>query len=92
MDSAAHPVEWHAKGIGAFPAHVASEDAVVVCAFGRDRSGRLRVAHIGEGSADGDGLLAVEENCTGFCFRGGSHDGADGLTLGDYWPIRVRSW
>ena len=50
------------------------------------------MAHVGEVSADGDGLLAIEENRTGFCFRGGSHDGADGLTLGEYWPIRGRSW
>ena len=50
------------------------------------------MAHLGEGSLDGDGLLDVEENCTGFCFRGGSHDGADGLTFGDYWTIRGHSW
>ena len=91
FDSAAHPVESHVKGLGAFPAHVAGEDAVGCCAVGLHRGGRLRVAHIGEGSADGDGLLAVEENRTGFCFRSGSHDGANGLTLGEYWTIRRQS-
>ena len=44
--------------------------------------------HLGEGSADGYSLLTVEENCTGFCFRGGSHDGADGLIFGEYRTIR----
>ena len=50
------------------------------------------MAHLVERSADGDGLLSVEKNRTSFCFRGGSHDGADFLTLGDYWTIRGRSW
>ena len=74
FDLAAHPVESHVKGLGAFPAHVYGEDAVGGCAVGLDRGGRLRVAHLSEGSADGDGMLAVEENCTGFCFSGGSHE------------------
>ena len=39
-----------------------------------------------------NGLLAVEENCTGLCFRGGIHDGADGLKFVDYWTIRGCSW
>ena len=88
----AHPVELHVKGLGSFPAHVAGEDSVGGCAVGLDRGGRLRVAHLGEGSADGDGLLAIEENCTSFCFRRGSNDGADCMTLGEYWTIRGRSW
>ena len=92
FDSAAHPVESHVKGLGAFPAHVAGEDAVGGRDVGLDRGGRLRVTHIGEGSADGEGLLAVEENCTGFGFRGGIHDGANGLTFGDYWTMRGQSW
>ena len=50
------------------------------------------MAHLGKFSADGDGLLAVEGNRTGFGLRGGSHDGADGLTFGEYWNIRGRSW
>ena len=89
---AAHPVELHAKGLGACPEHVAGEDAVGGRAVGLDRCERLLVAHLGEGSADGDGLLAVEENCTGLCFRGGIHDGADGLKFVDYWTIRGCSW
>ena len=60
FDSAAYPVESHVKGLVAFPAHVAGGDAVGVRAVGLDRGGRLRVAHLGEGSADGGGLLAVE--------------------------------
>ena len=73
-------------------AHVAGEDAVGGRAVGLDWGERLRVAHIGEGWADGNGLLAVEENLYGFCFRGGSHDGEDGLKFGEYWTIRRRSW
>ena len=92
FDSSAHPVILHVKVLGAFPAHVVGEDAVGGCAVGLDWGGRLRVAHLGEGSADGEGLLAVEENRTGFCFRGGSHDGVDSLTFGEYWAIRGRSW
>ena len=51
--SAAHPVESHVKGLGAFPAHVAGEDDVGGCAIGLDRVGWLRVAHLSESSADG---------------------------------------
>ena len=65
FDSAAYPVESHVKGLRVFPEHVAGEDAIggrpVVLYWG----GRLHVAHLGEGSADEDGLLDVEENCTG---------------------------
>ena len=92
LDAAAHPVGSHVKGLGAFPAHVSGKDAGGGRDVGLDQGGRLRVAHFGEGCADGNGLLAVDENCSGFCFRGGSHDGADGLTFGEYWTIRGRSW
>ena len=92
FDMAAHPMELHVKGLGEFPAHVAGEDTVGGRAVGLDWGGRLQVDHIGEGCADGNGLLAVEGNLTGFCFHGRSHDGADGLTFGEYWTIRGRSW
>ena len=85
-------MELHVKGLGSFPAHVAGEDSVGGCVVSLDRGGRLRVAHLGEGSADGDGLLAVEEKCTGFCFRGRSYDSVDGLKLGEYWTISGQSW
>ena len=91
FDTAAHPVESHVKGLRSFPAHVAGEDDVGGCAVGIDRGGWLRVAHLGEGCADGNGLLAVEENRSGFSFHRGSHDSADGLTFGEYWSIRVWS-
>ena len=81
-------MESHVKGLGEFPAHVAGEDDVGGRAVGLDRGRRLRVAHLGEVSADGDGLLAIEENCTGFCFCGRIHDGVNGLTLGEYWTVR----
>ena len=92
FDLSAHPVELYVKGLGEFPAHVSGEDAVGGRAVGLDWGGRLRVAHIGECCADGDGLLAIEENRTGFCFHGGSHDGADGLIFGEYCTIRGWSW
>ena len=60
FNSAAHPVESHVKGLGVFPAHVAGDDAVGGRSVGFDWGGRLRVAHLSEGSADGDSLLAVE--------------------------------
>ena len=78
FDSTAHPVESHVKGLGTFPAHVSGEDSVGGCAVVLDQGGPLQVVHLGEGSADGDGFLAVEENRTSFCFSGGRHDGADG--------------
>ena len=88
LDVVEHPLESHAKGFGSFPEHVVSEDSVGGCAVGLDQRGRLRVAHFNEGCADGNSLLAVEENCSSFGFRGGSHDVADGLTFGYYWTIR----
>ena len=88
LDVASHPVELHVKGLGAFPAHVSGEDAVGGRAVSLDRGGRLRVAHFDEGCVDGNSLLPVEENRSSFGFRGGSHDGADGLTFGEYRTIR----
>ena len=86
--AAVHPVESHVKGLGEFPAHVAGEDALGGCVVGLDRGGRLRVAHLDEGCADGNSLLAVEENRSSFGFHSRSHDCADGLTFGKYRTIR----
>ena len=57
-------IQWttHVKGLGALLVHVSGEDAVEGRTVGFDWVGRLRVAHIDEGSADGNSLLAVEEN------------------------------
>ena len=87
LDAAAHLSETYVKGFGALPAHVADEDAVGGCAVGFDWGGRLWVAHFEEGRVDGNILLAVEENRSSFGFRGGSHDGADGSTFGEYRSI-----
>ena len=84
FDAAAHPVESHVKGLGEFLTHVAGEDSVRGRAVGLYRGGRLWVAHPSEGCEDENGVLSVEENRSIFCFRGGSHDGADGLTFGEY--------
>ena len=59
LDGAAHPVESHVKGLGAFLAHVAGEDAVGGRVFGLDWGGRLQVDHFDEGCADGNSLLDV---------------------------------
>ena len=66
LDAAAHPVEAHVKIFGALPAHVAGKDAVGGRSVGIDWGGQLRVAHFNEGRADGNSLLAVEEDCSSF--------------------------
>ena len=91
LDEAAHPVETHVEIVGALPAHVAREGAVGGRVVGFDRSRRMWVAYFDEVRAGGNILLAVEENRSSFGFRGGIHDGADGLTFGEYWSIRGRS-
>ena len=87
LDAAVHPVESHVRGLGEFPAHVSVEDAVGGQAVGLDWGGRLRVAHFDEGRADGNSLMDVEDNCSSFGLRGGSHDGVDGLKFGEYQSI-----
>ena len=83
FDSAAYPVELHVKGLRVFPERVAGEDAIGGLPVGLYWGGRLHVAHLGEGSADEDVLLVVEDNRTNFCFRGRINDSADGLTLSE---------
>ena len=92
LDTEVHPVETHAKIFRALPAHVSFEDAVGGRAVGLDWVGRFRVAHFDEGRSDWNRLLAVEEDRSSFGICGGSHDGADGLTFGEYWTIRGQSW
>ena len=70
------------------PAHVAGEDSVGCHAVGLDRVGRLRVAHFDEFCEGGNSLIYVEEKRSSFGFCGGSHDGSDGLTFGEYRTIR----
>ena len=91
FDAAAHPVEAHVKSLGALPAHFAGEDAVGGRTVGLDWGGRLQVSHFDEGRADGNSLLAVEENCSSFGLRGGIHESADGLKFCEYWSIRGGS-
>ena len=90
LDSTSHPVEAYAKLFGAFPEHVSSEDAVVGCNASLDRSRRLRMEHFNQVCADGNSLLAVEEDCTDLSLGSGRHDGADGLALGE--DRAVCSW
>ena len=91
FDETAQPVETHAKIFGLLTEHVAGKDSVGGCAVGLDWVRRLRVANFNEGRADGNILLVVEEDRSSFCLGGGSHDGADGLTFGEYWSIRSGS-
>ena len=79
LDVTPHTVEAHVKCFGTFPAHVSSEDAMVGLAVSFYWSGRLRMTHFKQCCADGNSLLAVEEDLTGFSLSDGSHDGADGL-------------
>ena len=48
------------------------------------------MAHFNQGRADGNSLLAIEEDRTGFGLGGGRHDGADGRALCEDWA--VWSW
>ena len=45
------------------------------------------MTYFNEGRAVGNSLMAVEENCCSFGLYGRSHDGADGLTFGEYQSI-----
>ena len=45
------------------------------------------MAHFDEGRADGNSLLDVEEDRSSFGLGGRSHDGVDGLILGEYQSI-----
>ena len=66
-----HTGEAHVKLFGAFPAHVDGEDAVGGFDTSLDRSGRSRMAHLNEGFADENSLLAVVEDCTSFSLGSG---------------------
>ena len=83
LDATPHPVEAHVKCFGAFPAHVAGEDSMGGFAVSFYWSGILRIDHFNKGCADGNSLLAVEEDHTGFSLGGECHDGADGLAFGE---------
>ena len=49
------------------------------------------MSHFDEVCVDRDSLLDVEEDRSSFGLGGGSHDGADGLTSGEYCSIRSGS-
>ena len=83
LDVTPHPFEAYVKCFGAFLAHVAGEDAMGGFTVSFYWSGRLRMDHFNQGYADGNSLLAVEEDCTGFSLGGGCHDGAYGLEFGE---------
>ena len=53
------------------------------CVVTIDCSGGLRMTHFNQGCVDGNGLLAIEEDRTGFSLGGGCHNGAYGLALGE---------
>ena len=60
FDLTLNPVKVHVKDFGAFPVHVAHENAAGGYVVSLDWSGRLWVAHFNQGRADGNSLLAVE--------------------------------
>ena len=41
------------------------------------------MTHFNQSCVDGNGLLAIEEDCTGFSLGGGCHNGAYGMALGE---------
>ena len=47
--------------------------------------------HFNQGRADGNSLLDVEGDSTGFGLGVGCHAGADGLALGEDWAVCSRS-
>jgi hypothetical protein len=62
----------HVKGFRTFHADLRTENTrgSSVVGFERRACGRLWVAHLCEGSNDGDGLLSIEKETAGFGFRG----------------------
>ena len=54
---------------------------------GLNWGGQLWVAHFDEARADGNSLMAVEEDRSLFGLGGRSHDGADGLTFSEDWSV-----
>ena len=87
FDTKLPSVEAPVKCFGSFPAHVSGEDAMGVCVVSLDWSGWLQMAHFNQVCADGNSLLAIEEDCTGLSLGGGCHDGAEGLSLGEYQAV-----
>ena len=61
--------------------HVGSADAVGRRAVALDWGGRLRVAHLGEGCADENSLMDIEENCTD------SATAAEAMTMRMVWHL-----
>ena len=95
LDVTLHPVEAHDKCFGAILAHADSADSVGGFVVIFDLSGRLRMAYFNQGRADGNSLLAFEEDRTGFSLGGGCHDGADRLSLcedRDVWSWSRPDW
>ena len=87
LDATLPLVEAPVKCFGEFTAHVSSEDAMEACFVSLDWSGWLQMDHCNQVGADGNSLLAIEEDRTGLSLGGGCHDGADGLSLGEYQAV-----
>lgn len=78
----ANPVESHVDGFGAtlFDSVIGDADGGAI--VGLDESGRLRMAHLGQGGPNDSGVLAVDINASELRFGGATHDVAENPTRG----------
>ena len=71
---ASHPKEAYVPRLASFALHIVVADAVrcgVVCL---DRCLSLRVAHLDQSVACGDGFSCVKKDCSHFSFSGARYD------------------
>ena len=78
-DSAPEPVQLHVHGLEAFACNVVGYHFVGGRVIGLHRRGRLFVSHRLKGVTCWDGLPAVDEESSQFCFHCGGHDDFDDL-------------
>ena len=80
-DAALEPMIPHIKGFGAFETDFRMENTVGsgIVGFQGSPSVRLRMAHFLQGSANGNGVLGIEEEGSDFGFGGGCSNGAQGF-------------
>lgn len=72
FDAVTRPIITHVNGLGAFLLDGVIDDAFGTRVVGLDWCGRLRVAKVLQGGAEYTSFLCIVEDCTNFCFSGGS--------------------
>ena len=80
-DAIAQPVIAHVKCFGFFHTNLGMKDTMSsgIVGFERSTSDRLLMAHFFKGSANGDGILCIEEQTASFGFGGGGSNSANGF-------------